>query len=129
MSAFTISDFMTVSPHCIDPHEPLEAASKRMRQYRIRHLPVRSGGKVVGLLTERDLELIERLKGTEMHRTPVGEVMVADPYCVGPSTPVHEAAKEMARRKLGSVLVVDESDQILGVFTETDALRALAEVT
>jgi acetoin utilization protein AcuB len=123
----TIQEFMTKAPHGIDPHEPITVARSRMRELKVRHLPVRSGGKLVGILTERDLDLLTGIKSVDVNSTKVGDVMVADPYCVKPLTALKEVATTMAENKFGSAMVVNETGEVIGIFTDTDALKALAK--
>ncbi|MEY4581850.1 MAG: hypothetical protein RL701_6553 [Pseudomonadota bacterium] len=53
---------MTTTPHTIGADQSLALAHTMLREHKIRHLPVRRGGSLVGMLTERDLALIETLK-------------------------------------------------------------------
>lgn len=120
-----IAAFMTSSPHSIGRDQSLAAAHRLMREHRIRHLPVLEGGKLVGIISDRDLHLAETLKDVDAERVPVEDAMTPTPYAVAPTTPVAEVAREMAEQKIGSAVVM-EGRKIVGVFTVTDALRALA---
>ena len=116
---------MTAHPHSIGSDQALAAAHRLMRQHGIRHLPVLEGGKLVGLVSLRDLHFIETLRDVDPERVLVSEAMSPDPYTVKPTTPLESAASEMAERKYGSAVVM-EHDKVVGVFTTTDALRALS---
>lgn len=120
----SISDFMTRSPHRIGAEQPLSLAHEIMRKKRIRHLPVLHGGKLVGLVSLRDLHLLETLSGVEPEEVTVEEAMSPDVYTVRPNAPLRGVVREMARRKLGSAVVM-EAGEVVGVFTTVDALRAL----
>lgn len=121
-----IAEFMTPSPHSIERDQPLAAAHRVMREHRIRHLPVLDGGKLVGIVSDRGLHLAETLPDVDSERVPVEDAMTPSPYTIAPSTPVATVARQMADHKLGSAVVV-EGSEIVGVFTATDALRALAQ--
>lgn len=121
-----IAEFMTPSPHSIERDQPLVAAHRMMREHRIRHLPVLDGSKLVGLVSDRDLHLAETLQDVDSERVPVEDAMTPSPYAIAPSTPVAVVAREMADHKFGSAVVM-EGSKIVGVFTATDALHALAE--
>jgi acetoin utilization protein AcuB len=97
-----------------------------MREHRIRHLPVLQAGHVVGVVSERDLAWIESLDDTRKESLTVDEAMTPYPYVARPDTSLAEVARTMAAGKFGATLVV-EHGQLLGVFTTTDAMRALAE--
>jgi acetoin utilization protein AcuB len=119
-----VREHMTPGPHTIGRTQSLAAASRMMRDNEIRHLPVLDGGKVIGVVSERDLLLIDSLPGVEPADVRVEEAMVQDVFSVSPDTPVGEAIETMIDRKLGSAIVCD-GERVLGVFTTVDALRAL----
>ena len=96
-----------------------------MKKFSIRHLPVLEGGKLVGILTERDVTLVETLRGLNLEEVRVLDAMSPDVFTVGPKASVRQTATEMADHKYGSVVVVD-GDHVAGVFTTVDALRALS---
>lgn len=123
----TIRHFMTPAPHTIGAEQSLERAHAVMRAYRVRHLPVLRGGALVGIVSQRDLMLIETLPGVRPGEVPVEDAMTTDVYLVGPRTPVAVVATRMADRKLGSAIVVEDG-RVVGVFTVTDACRALARL-
>ena len=127
-SNLIVSEFMTPAPHCIGVDQTLELAAERMAELHVRHMPVRDGGQLVGVLSDRDIALIRAVVADRVGHMTVEEAMTAVPYCVLPDTPVAEVARHMATRKLGCALVVDKNERIEGVFTTTDALELLANV-
>jgi acetoin utilization protein AcuB len=98
-----------------------------MSEHRIRHLPVLGGGKLIGVVSQRDLYFIETLRDVDPERVAVSEAMSQDVYAVEPTTDVTEVAKEMVSHKYGAAVVV-ERGHVVGVFTTVDALRALSEL-
>jgi acetoin utilization protein AcuB len=127
MAKLTVGRFMTPSPHVVTSGKTLAQAHQAMREKGIRHLPVVEGGRLVGLVSQRDLYLLETLKGVDVARETIEEAMVADPIAVPPDAPLEEVAEAMAARKHGSAVVVDRG-AVVGIFTTTDALRALVSV-
>lgn len=127
MDNLTVKRFMTSSPHTIGHDQPLTAAHKLMREYDIRHLPVLDGGRLAGMLSQRDLYLIESLKDVDPDNVSVSEAMSTEVFTVDPDTTVRKIVSEMAVHKYGSAVVV-ESDKVIGVFTTTDALGVCAGV-
>ncbi len=123
----TVEQWMTRSPECIAMHQTLVAAQKRMVERGIRHLPVLDGGQLVGVISDRDLALLGTLAPEKLASMRVEEAMSGVPYCVPPDTQVRQVARHMATRKVGSAIVMDHG-KVLGVFTTTDALAALAEL-
>jgi acetoin utilization protein AcuB len=65
----------------------------------------------------------------EWQRICVAEAMTPEPYSVTPDAPLWEVAKHMAREKFGCAVVTDEGGAVVGLFTTTDALNVLADVT
>ena len=121
--------FMTPFPHSIDIDAPLSEARAFMQRRRIRHLPVTSQGAIVGMLTDRDIKLV---LGPDFAYPPetelkVSDVCVKDPYIVPASTPVAAVAGKMAERHIGSAIIT-KNGKLVGVFTSTDACRALAQL-
>ncbi|HEY3497394.1 MAG TPA: CBS domain-containing protein [Polyangiaceae bacterium] len=123
----TIADRMTRTPHLVGMEQSMKVAHDLMREHHVRHLPVLHGGKLVGVVSQRDLHLVESLGDVDPERIRVEEAMSQDVYAVPPKTPLKEVVTEMAARKLGSAVVVDGT-QVVGIFTTIDALDALAEV-
>jgi acetoin utilization protein AcuB len=116
---------MTVSPVVIASDRPLAEAHRLMRERGFRHLPVVDAGRLVGLVSQRDLYLLESLKGIDPATETVGEAMSDAPFTVGPDARLEDVAVRMAERKIGSAVVVDRGS-VIGLFTTVDALRALA---
>jgi acetoin utilization protein AcuB len=123
----TVREYMSASPLTISAQRSLAAAESLMRQHGIRHLPVLDGGKVVGLLSERDLLLVESMPQVNPTVVRVEEAMVQNVFQACPDDPVGEVAETMIERKLGSAVVVDGA-KVVGVFTTIDALRSLRDL-
>jgi acetoin utilization protein AcuB len=122
---FAVERFMTRTPHTIGRDQTLATAHRLMRTHDLRHLPVLEGGALVGVVSQRDLFLLESLTGVDLETVPVAEAMTMDVEVVDPRTPLQEVATIMARKKIGSIIVA-QGKRIVGIFTVTDALRALA---
>ncbi len=122
-----IADYMTPSPHSIGVSLSIADAKNLMRAYKIRHLPVLDGGALVGVVSDRDIQLIESMNQVEPEEVSIEEAMTQIPFTVTATTPVEVAARHMYKHKLGSAVVMD-GIKVIGVFTTTDALRALTEV-
>jgi acetoin utilization protein AcuB len=122
-----IGQFMTPLPHTIEFDQPLARAHELMRMHHIRHLPVMQNGKLLGLVSIRDLHLIETLRDVDPDEVPVEDAMAEEPYTVSPEEPLEAVAAIMANYKLGSAVVV-EGGQVQGIFTTVDALRALLQL-
>ena len=121
--ALTVSQCMTRSVHTIGRDQMLSFAHETMNKHRIRHLPVLDGGKLVGLVSQRDLYFVEALDNTSPDRVPVDEAMTQDVFETGPDTPLSDVVRTMLDKKYGCA-VVTEGGQVVGVFSAIDALEA-----
>ena len=122
-----VRQHMTPGPLTIGGEQSLAVARKLMLDHHVRHLPVLAGGRICGLLSERDLLLVESLPGVDPRDVRVEEAMVQSVYTAPPDAPIAEVIGNMIAHKMGSVVVVD-GDHVVGVFTTTDALSAYHEL-
>jgi len=121
--------FMTPFPFSIDIEAPLSEAHAFLRDRNIRHLPVTRDGVLAGVLTDRDIKLA---LGPDLGSPPERELRVSDvfqpeSYVVDAGERLEDVAATMAERHVGSALVT-RAGKLVGIFTTTDACRALARV-
>jgi len=124
----SIARYMSRQPWTIRKDAMMSQAHTLMRAHAIRHLPVLHAGRLVGLVSERDLHLIETLPGGDPGEVTVEDAMIDDVYIVGPDAPADAVAARMADRKYGSAIVIDRRGRVAGVFTTANALQVLADV-
>lgn len=122
-----IQKYMTVVPKSIGYDQTLAQAQDFMTTLKLRHLPVLKGGKLVGILTDRDIKLVMQFKDVDPEKLTVEEAYTPDPYCTSPSAPLNDVVSHMADKKYGCALVVDNG-KLVGIFTEVDAYKALSEL-
>lgn len=101
----------------------------------VRHMPVVSGGKLVGVVSERDL-LRASLSNLDvagqddrrafLHAVVIRRVMSAPPIVIGPRATLKRAARTMADHKIGCLPVVADDGELIGILTETDVLLYIA---
>jgi len=121
--------YMTPFPFSIDIEAPLAEAHAFLRDRNIRHLPVTRDGVLAGVLTDRDIKLA---LGPDLGSPPERELRVSDvfqpeSYVVDAGERLEDVAATMAERHVGSALVT-RAGKLVGIFTTTDACRALARV-
>ena len=122
-----VRKYMTTTPRALRPDDTLAHAHALMKELKIRHLPVCEEERVVGLLSDGDLFRAESLHDADPNTLKAKDVMSRTPYMVSPDAPLDEVVQEMANKKYGSAVVVD-NHKVVGVFTATDALSAFAEL-
>ena len=123
----TIARYMTTSPHSIGVEQTLARAQDVMHEFKIRHLPVLHGGKLVGIVTDRDVHLVESLKDVDPRLVIVSDAMASSVYAVAPETPLDEVVAEMGARKYGSAVVM-QNGKVVGIFTTVDVCRVFADL-
>src|SRR5215471_9159245 len=97
---------MTKGAHSIGPKQPLAVAHRIMRENHIRHLPVLEAGKLIGVISDRDLHLVESLEDVDPTTVPVEDAMSEQPYAVGPDARLETVARVMAEHKYGCAVVL-----------------------
>ncbi len=125
MARHTVQEYMSVAPVVVSGDRSLAEAHRLMRDRNIRHLPVVEHGRLVGVVSQRDLYLLETVKGVDPGVETVREAMAPEPYAVPLDAPLDAVAATMAEKKYGCAVVVDRGS-VIGLFTTVDALRALA---
>jgi acetoin utilization protein AcuB len=123
----TLSRCMTRQPWTIASDATLPQARQLMREHQIRHIPVLEGGKLAGILSERDLHRAQKLlRGDPDAR--VRDAMTVDVFVAGVEDPLDAVVERMSKRKHGSVVVLDRDGGIEGILTTTDGMRLLGEL-
>lgn len=133
-----VRDRMTSPPITVRPDSPFQDALNLMRTKHFRRLPVvNDHGKVVGIVSERDLLHAAPSSATSLSvwevnyllsRLHVADVMSNTVVTVSPEMPIEDAAQVMVTRKIGGLPVVDKNGALVGVITETDIFKAFTEL-
>ena len=117
---------MTRDVVVVPPELLVGAARKIMEQSRIRHLPVVKRGRLVGILSDRDLLRFEA-GDPEGDATLVSEAMTPAPITCTITTTISRVAEIMLEHKIDSIPVVDPSGNLVGLVTSSDLLLLLVE--
>lgn len=119
--AMLVSSIMTGSVITAEPTHSIQSAARLMHEGRFRHLPLARNGRVVGIISDRDI-------AARQHGT-IGDIMHADVISVSPDTPVEVAAQLMLDNKIGALPVVDRATETLvGIVSQTDLFGVLARL-
>ena len=127
---------MKRDPVTLSPEDSFRHAMTLIRQKGIRHLPVVEGGRLVGIVTDRDIRQASPSPATslevhELHylleKIKIREIMTRKVYTVTPDTPIEEAARLMLQHKIGGLPVL-QNGGLVGIITETDILAAFVDV-
>jgi CBS domain-containing protein len=126
----TVGELMTRDLVTLKETQNLAVADEMLRLHRIRHLPVAREGKLVGLVTHRDLLKATGLKCPDPSRNPIwaADIMTREVRTVPPDMSLREAVKVMLDNKIGCLPVVGEGKVLLGILTEADLVRYAQEL-
>lgn len=123
-----VDEFTTPDPVTATETTSIDDLVGIMKTHGIRHLPILRKEKVVGIISERDVRIASALTKREKMQVQASDIMTTNPVTVSNQSSIEEVAFEMSQKKIGSVIVNDENDNLLGIFTATDALNALIEI-
>src|SRR5919108_178222 len=132
----TVREIMTTDVITLERNDSLQLAKDIMTLGRVRHFPVIEDGKVVGVVSQRDLykaslgsvmKYGEKAQRAFLEGIAVKEVMSEPVVTVTPHTPVREAARLMIDKKIGCLPVL-EGAQLVGLVTETDMLKLVVDM-
>jgi CBS domain-containing protein len=120
-----IDKYMSKSLITIELDNNLSYAIHLMHDNHLRHLPVYDDDKLVGMLSEGDIRLIQSFTRDHLAEISVGEACTNNPYVVKFNCSVGHVAGVMCEKRYSSALVVDDDDRLIGIFTWIDALGIL----
>jgi acetoin utilization protein AcuB len=122
----SVDRYMTREPYSIASTDTLARARTMMVKHQIRHLPVVDGDRLVGVVSDRDVEVVSAVPGMDLTHVEIGRVM-RPPLDVWGETPLDEVSELMTTRRSDCV-VVRGGHGVEGIFTAVDALAALADL-
>ena len=127
-----VRDSMTREVLTVGPETTAAEALALCRGARIRHLPVLEGGRLVGIISDRDLRSATPALGNSDRAAALERIRVSDEMALGvqtasPEDPIEHAATEMYERKIGCLPVVD-GDELVGIVTSSDVMNALVRL-
>ena len=118
-----VSELMTKQPTTVDPSATLGEVATLMKQEDCGSIPVVEGGRLVGIVTDRDIVVRGVAAGKDPKTQRVSEVMSADPVTIGPDDDVTNAEKKMADRQIRRLPVV-EGGKLVGIIVTAQIARA-----
>lgn len=128
MNAFSLSRFdqmplvgavMTPFPRFVQAEASIASVQALMERFDLHHIPVQKGVELIGVISERELAQQGKAKRA-------ADLDLALPYVVGIGAKLSDVVREMAKRRVDSVLIV-RHEKLAGILSATDACRLLAE--
>lgn len=132
-----VREIMSTNLTTLDQEARLLDAALLMRSSGYRHLPIVHGGRLVGLVSDRDVQratpsLLGKVSQEEYNRifetTPITRIMMRDVLTVAPTTPIRDAVRLLYENKLGCLPVVEGENRLVGIITVTDLLGVLDRI-
>lgn len=132
-----VANRMTSNPITVSSATTVADASEMMRKHKFRRLPVVDIGKLVGIITDRDLREVSPSRATSLSifelnyllsKMQVKEVMTKNVVTIRADATIEEAALLMYNHKIGGLVVVDGNGAVAGVITETDIFKCFVDV-
>jgi acetoin utilization protein AcuB len=120
---------MTPFPHSVESTETIARAAELMAGHAIQHLPVTEQGRLIGVLSDRELRTALREDERSGRKRPrqVRETDISESYIVELTEPLDVVLLRMTQKNIESALVVKD-ERLVGIFTRTDACRCFAEL-
>jgi len=128
-----VRQWMTRSVMTLKPQDSLQHAHDRLRKYRINQFPVVRDGKLVGIVTDRDLRdaypsSLRRIRTEDIEEfaaeRTVDQIMTREVVTISPEATLREAALRLRQYRLGALPVMEEG-QLVGIITRSDLLEAM----
>ena len=132
-----VKDQMTVNPVTVTSATTIADAAELMKKHRFRRLPVVDIGKLVGIVTDRDLRKASPSSATTLSvheadyllsKASIKDIMTKKVLCIDSEAPIEEAALVMYNNRIGGVPVVDKNQDVVGIITETDIFKCLVDI-
>jgi len=133
-----VENWMNPNVITVDADDSMLDATKLLKEHNIRHLPVLEKGKLVGVITDRDLKRASASDATtlEAHELlylianiKVREIMTKNPITVPYNYTIEEAAELLLQAKISGMPVVDKEGDVIGTITQTDLFKVLISLT
>ncbi|HID02746.1 MAG TPA: CBS domain-containing protein, partial [Desulfobacterales bacterium] len=133
-----IKDWMATTILTVDANTSVMRAGRTMKDNHIRRLPVVSQGKLVGIITDRDLKEASPSSKTEMDmhemyyllsEMKVKDVMSGNPVCLTQDDTLEKAAQVMLNETISGLVILDDDENLVGLLSESDVLRGFIHAT
>ena len=118
-------DVMTRDPATCTGMAPVVEAVQLMEREGVGSIPVCENGKLVGIVTDRDIAVRVVAGGRDPQQTKIQDVMTRDPEAVGASEPVDRALEVMESRQVRRIPVIDSGGKLVGIIAQADIATRL----
>jgi len=133
-----VRDWMTENIITLSENDSAIKLMQLFKEHQIRRIPIVKNGKLVGIVTDRDIKSITSPKAFSMDmyefyyiisNLKVKDIMTANPIYVHPDDDIEKATILMLENKISGLPVVDENEKLIGIITQTDILKAFVSIS
>ncbi len=133
-----VKEWMAKDPIVIDENTSIMKATQMMKEHRIRRIPVVRDGKLIGIISDRDIKEAAPSKATSLDvhelyyllsEIKVKDIMTPDPITLKENDSVEKAAVIMLENRISGIPIVDDNDHVIGVITQTDVFKVMISIT
>lgn len=133
-----VKDWMSKHVISLDENTSIMKALQVLKEHKIRRIPVTRNGKLVGIVTDRDIKEVtpSKIMALDVHEMyyllsemTLKDIMTKDPFTVSPEDTVEYAAALMLENKISGLPVVDEEGYVVGIITQTDISKLFVNIT
>ena len=115
-----IRDVMTSNPTGIETSTPVVEAAQLMKSEDIGSVPILESGRLVGMLTDRDIVVRVVAEGKDAQATSAGDIASRDVVTIDPQQELDEALRLMAQHQVRRLPVVEEDGRLVGILAQAD---------
>ncbi|CAN5916544.1 hypothetical protein BH23ACT10_BH23ACT10_08560 [soil metagenome] len=133
-----VRGWMSPDPVTVGPDTTVAQARELLEEHRFRHLPVVSGRRLIGIVSDRDVGIRHRTLRAAIRRREVEElldddrtveaVMTAQPHVVEADASISDAARQLVSRRISALPVIDSDRELVGIITSVDCLLATMQM-
>ena len=116
----SVRDAMTTDPTGVEPTTPIVEVARKMKQEDVGSLPIVEGGRLVGIITDRDITITVVAEGKDAQTTRAIEVASTDLVTIDPDQDLDEALRLMAQHQVRRLPVVEEDGKLVGIIAQAD---------
>ncbi len=133
-----VKEWMAKDPIVIDENTSIMKATQIMKEHGIRRIPVVRDGRLIGIISDRDIKEAAPSKATSLDvhelyyllsEIKVKDIMTPDPITLRENDSVEKAAVIMLENRISGIPIVDEDYHVIGVITQTDVFKVMISIT
>ena len=133
-----VKEWMASEPIVVDENTSIMKATQIMKENNIRRIPVVRDGRLIGIISDRDIKEAAPSKATSLDvhelyyllsEIKIKDIMTPDPITLRENDSVEKAAVIMLENRISGMPIVDDDNHVIGIITETDVFKVMVSIT